>query len=429
MGGPANRGKYAIPFRGASAETSQICFFWFNYPCSSAIGLGTLLAFVSLSLCTWYAASRSSKAALQPSLITALVTLIFYTVSISSHPVPGESAQWTAAAAGLTEAPRTIGPLWFAATQIVAGIPLGSLSFRIGLLSALSGAVCAAFVYSLTVCMVARVPIRRHTPLFFAISGTAAALAFVVAVPIWTSANRAHPALLQFAVFLGAVASLHRYTLTAHHGFLAIAGLLTGLGLFEWPLFPFLLPVACVFLIIRMAQLGELSEGPILMAFASVTFGFGLFIMLFVWQLYFSGAPPTTGLIEAAVTLWKSNQSYCFSSFLNPADLAITSVGVTVWLIVLMSLQQGDVSEESYSGTRLLHFLLTVAVLIVLLLGNIIPEFYKNPHSIIVVASTATLAVAFGYLWPGSGPGPDPARRRSRALQRYGCRRDGCPVR
>ncbi|OQW94764.1 MAG: hypothetical protein BWK77_08630 [Verrucomicrobia bacterium A1] len=181
--------------------------------------------------------------------------LALYLSTLCGGLFPGEPAVLLALHSSVAPLPALTHPLWDGVVRLLARVPPGSLTMKMGVFSAVSGALAVALLFHLLACMrtgvasaAARVrhtaegtewiprsrsqsgdSLLRHAP---ALIGT---LLLAGCFPFWFVSTRAHTDAFGLVLVLGAAAGVALYQRTARRSALASAALLLGLSLAETP--------------------------------------------------------------------------------------------------------------------------------------------------------------------------------------------------
>jgi tetratricopeptide (TPR) repeat protein len=203
-----------------------------------------------------------------------VAALALYLSTLCRGVFPGEPAVLLALHSSVAPLPALTHPLWDGAVRLLARVPAGSLTMKLAVFSAVSGALAVALLFHLLSCMrsglastAARVrhtaegaewiprsrsqsgdSLLRHAPALFG------ALLWAGCFPFWFVSTRAHTDAFGLALVLGAAAAVARYHRTARPGAMASAALLLGLSLAEAPAALLLAPAILVWAAAAMVR-------------------------------------------------------------------------------------------------------------------------------------------------------------------------------
>ncbi len=345
--------------------------------------------------------NRTTSSILLPTLVVGLGALIVFTSTLSFFPFPGESAAMLVRYGGIDPLPTAYHPLYALVTQCFTALPMGTLAFRIGLVSTLCGAACVAILFG----MVANLRYWQvhddEAPYLPLLAGLPAAAYLLVAPPFWASANRAHPILFHLSLLLFALALLQRYGQDADRRSLAGAAFLFGLLLLEWAgallIFPFVIAATVLYL----HGNSQLQKERLLLPILAFTVGVVTFIALFYVRLDWATAnlvnPPALHLGPALVTLIGEHLFLLKREF-HGVDGVLIAIGSIVPWLVAMVCARHEGESEAFSGSLMLHIVLTLLCLILLFLGTVSPGMLNDLHSLAAVPPIVAIAAVFGYV-------------------------------
>jgi tetratricopeptide (TPR) repeat protein len=169
------------------------------------------------------------------------LALLFYWLLTPHCLPPGAPAELTATAMGLTAQSPPFHLLWRSLASLAAHIPVGTMTVKLALLSALCSAVAASLVYQVSVELMMHRLIPNGTQIdrlkirAVQLGGVVAALAFATASPVALAATRASLRSLDVVLLLAAVWLFLRYYDGNHVLHLLLAGTVCGLGMGENP--------------------------------------------------------------------------------------------------------------------------------------------------------------------------------------------------
>lgn len=145
-----------------------------------------------------------------------LLALIVYLATIHVFPHPGEPARQLAQHLGLVPQSAATHPLWGFLVKLVALVPLGTISLRVALLSAVCGGLATWLMYHVVArSTFAAIEVESSNEfrarIASCLAGIAAALFLSFCAPIWVISNRAHPAAMDTLLLLLCVRLLLSY--------------------------------------------------------------------------------------------------------------------------------------------------------------------------------------------------------------------------
>ncbi|MBM4155575.1 MAG: DUF2723 domain-containing protein [Lentisphaerae bacterium] len=204
--------------------------------------------------------------------------LALYLVTLCRGIFPGEPALLTAVHSSTAPIPALTHPLWDAAVRILGRLPVGTLSFRLNVFSAICGAMAVTLLFHLVVHFrtglsgvaarmrrtvagdewILRAPPRRGDAVLRHVPALVGALMLAGSFPFWFVATRAHTGTFGLVIVLAAAALVAFYHRTGRRGPLAAAAVVMGLSVAETATAIFLTPATAAWSLVAMAVHGDL---------------------------------------------------------------------------------------------------------------------------------------------------------------------------
>jgi tetratricopeptide (TPR) repeat protein len=360
--------------------------------------------------------NHSTRKAFRTSLIgPALFALALLSYSLTLAPgfYPGIWAGNVALHSGIGAFPSLQHPLWSALISLLARVPVGSLAFRLNIVSALLASASVWMLYSVTVKLPVYPtdgPVRGVDPSMPArrFAGIVAALTLAFCMPFWLVATRAHPAALDLALFLAVALFLIRLRSNPRgSGMLCLFALVYGLAVTEYPAFIAVGPVYGLLLLYILWQNGALRVGTILLAvlcFLAGTFPY----YLQAW--FYSGSPVAQwrGLDSYFAVLWQVwRGQYIFIAHSVPRVgwLLLFFTALLPWVATVANALVNPGNHRPKIGTHILHGALSVLAVALLFNVRLSPWtlFHTQPLLVmpyLVIASwTGYLAGYWFHTW------------------------------
>lgn len=335
--------------------------------------------------------------------LMAALAFALYIVTLSRGPYPGESAGLMATELGLNPLGVSVHLLWGWVVDLVAMLPLGSLIFRLNVLSA----VCAAAVVWLF-CRIMTDVIWTTSPVTDLNAGSAnraslwagvaGSVALIGAVPFWYAANRFHPAAFDLLLLL----VLTKLMLTFMRRAALWAGLLFAFlyGAFavEFATLIVFAPLVVTAMFYALWMNGELRWGRVLPIAGCLLAGL-LFYGPAAWRMQHSEVFRLSygdGFWQALYFVLRGQYQLIVSSLPQIGWLLVIIVGILPWLAVLVVARRG-LNEERDRGLYILHLILTAVVIAVLLNAPFAPWRILGAWRLLVTPYML-LAFTYGYL-------------------------------
>ncbi len=385
--------------------------------------------------------------------VPPLVAGAVYLLTLYQGATPGVSAALTVTAAGLSAPSGASHPLFACAARLAAATGLFSVPVRLNLFSALCGALCAMLFYHLVSRLVlfsacedvepakpsgegrkrsSEAAAVAEMPPEFAVyntrvrrvavwSGLLAAFLLVVSAPFWSAATRLDRGPFDLLLALVALSLFP----TARNAWrtprlLASAALFT-CGLFETPVFLFMLP-GYAFLLLKVG-LASRQRFAMLGRFALAGVA-GLALMLAAYKLNASNTAALTGpelcgafLRSAPFSLYREAKTF-FPAY--GWALPLIQVGMASGLLVF---GRKALFRQRRIETVIVLVLLTLAVVPGLLHVSLAPYFVFMPighlpvfaHAVLALGAAVAVAAAYTVLAVGKRPQAASATRPGEA--------------
>ena len=173
--------------------------------------------------------------------LCGLLAFIFYWLLTPHCLPPGPATELTAAAMGLPAQTPPFHLLWNVLATLAAALPVGTMTNKLALLSAVCSAIAASLVYHVSVELMMHRLIPNGTGSdrlkmrALQIGSVVGALAFATASPAALSATRASLRILDVVLLLLTIWLFLRYCDGGNVGNLLLSGVVCGLGMGETP--------------------------------------------------------------------------------------------------------------------------------------------------------------------------------------------------
>lgn len=336
--------------------------------------------------------------------LLGVLAMALYWVTLSRGPYPGESASLMAVEVGLNPLGSSGHLLWSWVINLAEKLPLGSLSFRLNLMSAVfaAGAVGLFFrILADAVWMV--IPVdnlnARAANRSSLLAGLAGSVALMGAMPFWYAATRFHPATFDLLVLFILTKLLMTFLRQAPVWAGLLLAFLYGLFAVEFATLIVLGPLALAGLLFALWINGDLRWGRVL-ALAGCLLAGLLFYIPAAWQMMdsetFRLGAGGGGFWQALYFIIKGQYQLIAKSLPQVGWLLVIVAGIVPWLAVLVVGRRG-LNEEKDTGLYILHLMLTVVVVAVLFNVSFAPWSLLGPWRLLVTPY-ALLAFSFGYL-------------------------------
>jgi len=335
--------------------------------------------------------------------LLGILALGLYVATLSRGAYPGESASLMVTELGINPMGSSVHLLWSWLIDVVARLPLGSLVYRLNLLSAL----CAATVVGLFFRILADViwsviPVTEHNvgaanraSLW---AGVVGSVALMGAMPFWYVANRFHPAAFDLLLLLVLAKLLMTFARRADRWAGLLFAFLYGAFAVEFATLIVFSPLVVAAILFVLWMNGELRWGRVLSIAGGLLLGL-LFYLPAAWTLQNSDVFKLSmgdGFWQALYFVIKTQYHLISSSLPQIGWLLVIIVGIVPWLAVLVVARRG-LNEERDWGLYWLHLILTSVVIAVLFNAPFSPWRILGPWRILVTPYLL-LAFCYGYL-------------------------------
>jgi len=327
-----------------------------------------------------------------------------YGLTLSKGVYPGESARLMAAYSGIEALDLPLHPVWGAIVSWLSTVSVLTLPFRLNLFSAVCSVVSVVLIYRLVSFLIHDVIYEEYSveyaPRVAQWAGVVAALAFLFAVPVWHAATRLQYQSFDLMLVLAAANLLRLFAEYRWRVFLVLFTLLQGIGVVESVIFIPLAPVFLMFLIYVLWKSGEVSlyrvtwMGALAAAAMGALYYFSARGFL---KAHEGGALGLTTLMEVLVAVVKSQLRQLQSGLPRVGWLVLLLMSVIPWVAGGFASFRALNNERSWSQ-YILHFTLSVLVVLGLTNAAISPWEILKPYGRLPVCSYAMLAMAAGYL-------------------------------
>jgi len=296
-----------------------------------------------------------------------LLALMVYVVTLSASPYPGESADLIVRFAGIEPKYLPTHPLWAWVVAVLARIPLGGLAARLGLFSALCGAVAVGLLYSvvrgaLQAILAPDPDVAPRAAVASRLAGVTAALALAFCVPFWMVSNRAHTGAFDVMLLL-LTAQLAVHWLRREDRIVTafVLALVTALVSTEFATAVLALPVVGLLIVFRFWRIGELRFRNV--AILAAAFLLGLSVH-FLSSALFLGSPGYElrgyeGYWQVLRQVLRYQRLLLMHSLPREGWLIILFTTAVPWIVMLVVGRRALTGEKDWSYL-LLHLIMTV---------------------------------------------------------------------
>jgi len=335
--------------------------------------------------------------------LLAAGSLGLYVATLSRGPFPGESAAAMAGELGLDPLWISQHPLFDALARLAAAVPLGTISYRLNLLSA----ACAALSLGLFFRVVRDAILfaidvtdrnRRAAETAALVAGVSAALFLMLCPPFWYAANRFHAASFDLLMLFALARLFLSFTEDASAWKGLLLAFVYGLGAVEFATLIVFGPLLLAGVLLALWRHGELRRSRL------AGLGGGLFAGLafyFVagWKLAASDAYSLgggEGYWQAVYVCLKNQFNLIGRSLPQLGWMLVVVVGIVPWLAAL-AVGRRSLNEEKDKGLYVLHVVLA-AVAVAVLFDVPFSPWRLMGASRLLVTPYALLAATYGYL-------------------------------
>jgi tetratricopeptide (TPR) repeat protein len=335
--------------------------------------------------------------------LLGILALVLYVITLSRGAYPGESASLMVIELGLNPLGNSSHLIWSWVVNLVAGLPFGSLIFRLNLLSA----VCAAGVIALFFRVVAdavwavipvtdqNVGVANRASLW---AGVVASVALMGAMPFWYVANRFHPGAFDLLLLMVLAKLLMTFSRRSAQWAGVLFVFLYGAFAVEFATLIVFAPLVLAAILFILWMNGELRWSRVLVLAGCVLLGLLMYIPA-AWTMRNSDVFQLSqghGFWQALYYVLKSQYQLISSSLPQIGWLLVIIVGIVPWLAVLLVARRG-LNEERDWGLYWLHLILTAVVIAVMFNVPFSPWRILGSWRVLVTPYVL-LAFCYGYL-------------------------------
>jgi tetratricopeptide (TPR) repeat protein len=349
------------------------------------------------------ASSEKRKIDLILSLGLGVLATVVYGLTVSRGVYPGESAHLMAGYSGIETLDLPLHPIWGMIVTWLSGVSVFSLPLRLNLISVLCSVVSVVLVYRLMSFLIEDIIYEEYSveyaPRVAVWAGVVSALAFMFAVPVWQAATRLQYQSFDLMMMLVVVHLLTLYSVSRWRVFLVLFALLSGAGVVESANFIALAPVLLAFLIYVLWKSGDLSLPRVTWMGVLAAAGMCLY---YVFASRFINSHDASLLgyksaMDVMVAVWKSQLMQLRSGLPRVGWLILLLMSVVPWVAGGLASFRALNNERSWSQ-YILHFTLSVIVVLGLTNAEISPWELLKPYGRLPVYSYAMLSMTAGYL-------------------------------
>lgn len=337
------------------------------------------------------------------SALFGVLAALVYGLTVSKGVFPGESAHLMAAYSGIEPLDLPAHPIWGMIVTWLSGLSALTLPLRLNLFSALCSVISVVLMYRLMSFLTHDIIYEEYSveyaPRVSVWAGAVSALAFMFAVPVWHAATRLQYQSFDLMLVLIAAQMLVLFTERRRRVFLVLFALLCGVGVVESAAFIPLAPVLLVFLIYVLYKSGDLTLPRVtwMGALAAVSM-----CLYYVFAKRFFTANDAellgfTSVLDVMVAVWKRQLMQLSSGLPRVGWLILLLTSVVPWVASGLASFRALNNERSWSQ-YILHFTLSVLVVVGLTNAEISPWEILKPLGRLPVYSYAMLAMTAGYL-------------------------------
>ena len=335
--------------------------------------------------------------------VLGILALVLYVTTLSRGAYPGESASFMTTELGINPLGSSSHLLWSWVVDLVVKLPLGPLTYRLNLLSAICASIVVGIFFRVVRDVVwSLIPVNDQNA---AVAGRAARWAGVVgsvalmgSMPFWYVANRFHPAAFDLLLLLVLAKLLLTFVRRAESWVGLVFAVLYGACAVEFATLLVFAPLVLAAVLIALWMNGDLRWGRVLPIGGCLLLGMLLYIPA-AWRLEHSEVfqlNQAGGFWQALYFVVKTQYQLIASSLPQIGWLLVIIVGIVPWLAVMVVARRG-LNEERDWGLYWLHLSLTAVVLAVLFNAPFSPWRILGPWRVLVTPYVL-LAFCYGYL-------------------------------
>jgi len=332
-----------------------------------------------------------------------LLAAAVYGMTLSRGVFPGESARLMAVFSGIEPLELPLHPIWGAIVSWLSTVSVLTLPVRLNLFSAVCSVISVVLIYRLVSFLIHDVIYEEYSveyaPRVAQWAGVIAAVAFMFAVPVWQAATRLQYQSFDLMMVLVAASLLRLFAEYRWRVFLVLFALLQGFGVVESVIFVSLSPVFLMFLIYVLWKGGSLSLYRVTWMGALAVMAMSLYYFSARWFLatHEGGALGLTNVMDVLVAVWKVQIRQLQSGLPRVGWMVLLLMSVVPWVAGGFASFRALNNERSWSQ-YILHFTLSVLVVLGLTNSAISPWEILKPYGRLPVLSYAMLAMTAGYL-------------------------------
>ena len=332
------------------------------------------------------------------------VALVVYGLTVGRMAFPGVPAATLWSHLGVDLPLPVLYPLWGWLVRVLDHLPGVPVALAVNVFSALCGAGCVGLLVSLLFRVRYRGLLEDASPSQFLraaqarrFSGWVAGLYLVVSIPFWVAATRSLPNTFHLLLLLLAAGLFSQYQQQGRLRFLAVLGVLYGVGLVESALFLLFLPVFVVRVLSEMHRFRVIQSWRI----QGVLWG-GVALGLCLWPLHLADVLHRSAALGAAGTWGGMTASFANDYLatilrfrLHSGFLVLMVMAIVPWALVFLLSRR---SPWSYDPDQVL-------VRIVFIVG-LLAVLYDAPFSFwnllgvdgLMLPAHALLAAGIGFM-------------------------------
>lgn len=332
-----------------------------------------------------------------------VLAAVVYGVTLTRGVFPGESAHLMAVYGGLEPLELPVHPVWGMIVTWLSSLSFFTLPLRLNMFSAMCTTVSVVLMYRIVTFLVHDVIYEEYSveyaPRVSVWAGLFSALAFLFAVPVWHSATRLQYQSFDLMLALAAAYLLVVYAMCQWRLLLVVFSLLLGLGVVESVIFIPLAPVFLAFLVYVLWKSGSLSLYRVTWMGALAALGLSLYYVFARWffQTHDCEALGFTSVMDVLVMVWKNQLFHLRSGLPRVGWMVLLLMSVVPWVAGGFASFRALNNERSWSQ-YILHFTLTVIVVLGLANVAFSPWEILKPTGRLPVCSYAMIAMTAGYL-------------------------------
>ena len=332
-----------------------------------------------------------------------VLAALVYGLTVSRGVYPGESAHLMAVYSGVETLDLPMHPVWGMIVSWLSGVSFLTLPLRLNLFSALCSVVSVVLMYRLMSFMVEDIIYEEYSIEYAqrvsVWAGGVSALAFMFAVPVWQASTRLQYQSFDLMLVLVAASLLTLYAVRRWRVLLVLFALLCGVGVVESANFIPMAPVLLAFLIYVLWKRCDLTLPRVTWMGALAVAGMCLY---YVFARRFFNSPDADllgyqSVMDVLVAVWKSQLVQLRSGLPRVGWLVLLLMSVVPWIAGGLVSFRALNNERSWSQ-YILHFTLSVIVVLDLTNVAISPWEILKPLGRLPVYSYAMLAMTAGYL-------------------------------